>query len=107
MPRLRTLGHKLRPSGQPTKVTVREKQASPFYLSPEWKALMAEITRTRGRSCEDSEHDPALPRAGVRVYGDHIVEIIDGGAMLDPMNVLLRCAPCHGRKTARARAARR
>jgi 5-methylcytosine-specific restriction endonuclease McrA len=35
----------------------------------------------------------------MRVYGDHIIELQDGGALLDPSNVALRCAPCHGRKT--------
>jgi 5-methylcytosine-specific restriction protein A len=37
------------------------------------------------------------------VYGDHIIELQDGGALLDPANVMLRCAPCHGRKTAAER----
>lgn len=107
MVKLRTLGHKLRPPARTGSVTVRPKQAAAFYLSPEWKALMASIIRTRGRRCEDTKHDPKLQRQGVRVYGDHVIEIRDGGALLDPKNILLRCATCHGRKTAEARAARR
>jgi 5-methylcytosine-specific restriction protein A len=104
--KLRTIGHKLRPPARRGMVVVREKKADPFYLSPEWKALMRDIIRARGRRCEDPRHDPASPRDGVRLYGDHIIERNDGGAELDPANVLLRCGPCHGRKTAQARAAR-
>lgn len=75
-----------------------------FYSSPEWRALMSRILKERGRGCEDrSCSAPHAP--GVR-YGDHIREIRDGGAKLDPRNVMVMCATCHGRKTARARAAR-
>ena len=104
--KLRTLGHKLRPPAHRARVAIRDKRVDPFYASPEWKRLMAAIIQQRGRCCEDEDHDPATPRIGVRLYGDHVIEIADGGARLDPANVLLRCAPCHGRKTAMARAAR-
>lgn len=106
MAKLRTIGHKLRPSSRPALVTVREKKAEPFYLSPEWKALMRHLIKVRGRRCEDGEHDRTKPREGVRLYGDHVIEIKDGGAKLDPANVMLRCATCHGRKTALERAKR-
>jgi 5-methylcytosine-specific restriction protein A len=80
------------------------KAVDPFYTSPEWRALMAEIIAERGRRCED----PQCQRisAPTRVYGDHIVELRDGGAPLDKRNVLLRCGSCHTRKTAEARAIR-
>jgi hypothetical protein len=87
-------------------VTVAPKRADAFYLSPEWKALIRHLIKVRGRRCEDPEHEQAAPREGVRLYGDHIVEIVDGGVELDPDNIMLRCGPCHGRKTAQARAAR-
>lgn len=103
MAKLRTIGQKLRPSTRQTKVIVREKQASPFYLSSDWKALMRHLIKVRGRRCEDPGHDRAQPIEGVRIYGDHIVEIKDGGGLLDPCNIMLRCAKCHGRKTAAAR----
>jgi len=105
--KLRSIGQKLRPSTRTAAVVVRQKAANPFYLSKEWKALMAVIIEARGRRCEDPAHDRAMPRDGVRLYGDHIVELADGGAKLDPANIMLRCAPCHGRKTAAARSARR
>lgn len=81
-------------------------RVDPFYLAPEWRQLMDSIIATRGRRCEDPAHDPARPRTGIRVFGDHIHELKDGGAPLDRANVMLRCGSCHTRKTARARAAR-
>jgi 5-methylcytosine-specific restriction enzyme A len=105
MPKLRTVRARLQPSRR-SLVSVQAKKADPFYLSPEWRALMREIIRVRGRRCEDTDHDDGLPREGVKLYGDHVVEIFDGGPKLDPANIMLRCGPCHGRKTAMARAAR-
>jgi 5-methylcytosine-specific restriction protein A len=104
--KLRTIGQKLRPPARNAMISVRPKEAAPFYLSPEWKALMRQIIKVRGRRCEDQQHETKSPREGVRLYGDHIIEIVDGGAKLDPSNVMLRCGPCHGRKTAIARTAR-
>jgi len=100
--KLRTIGRKLRPSTHCGPVVVREKRADPFYLSKEWKALIAKLIRQRGRRCEDTEHDPSKPRDGVRIFGDHVQEIKDGGALLDPVNIMLRCSFCHARKTASA-----
>lgn len=80
-----------------------EKRAHPFYSTPEWRSLMRTIIVKRGRRCEDPQHDPHDPRENIRLYGDHIHELADGGAPLDPCNILLRCAPCHGRKTAEER----
>jgi hypothetical protein len=82
------------------------KVAAPFYSTPEWRQLLANIIRERGRRCEDPKHDPAQPRGGRQIYGDHVIELKDGGAALDPRNVMLRCASCHGRKTVAARAKR-
>jgi 5-methylcytosine-specific restriction protein A len=76
------------------------KVAELFYLSPEWRALMAAIVKVRGRRCEK------CGRTGCRVFGDHIEELKDGGAPLDPSNVMLRCGSCHTAKTARVRAER-
>ncbi len=104
--KLRTIGRKLKPSTRMGSITIREKKADPFYLSPEWRALMAKLIKQRGRRCEDSEHDRTKPREGVRIFGDHVQEIKDGGALLDPTNVMLRCGPCHARKTAEAARAR-
>jgi 5-methylcytosine-specific restriction protein A len=76
------------------------KRAEPFYTSPEWRELMARIIAERGRRCQQ------CGRIGCRIFGDHIVELKDGGAPLDPSNVMLRCGSCHTAKTARVRAER-
>lgn len=76
------------------------KVADPFYSSAPWLKLMAALKRERGERCED------CPRTGVRIFGDHIVELKDGGAPLDPRNVRLRCGSCHTRKTIAERAKR-
>ena len=52
---------------------------------------MAHLTKVRGRRCQDPEHDP-LSSTG-RIYGDHVVELRDGGEFLDPRNICLRCRP--------------
>lgn len=102
---MRTIHHKLQPSTR-AKLHAPTKKALPFYQSAEWKALMASIIQARGRRCEDPDHDRERPRDGIRVFGDHVIELKDGGAALDPSNILLRCGSCHTRKTAAARAAR-
>jgi len=76
------------------------KLAEPFYVSAPWKALMSAIRRERGDRCQD------CGRSGVRIFGDHIVELKDGGAKLDPRNIFLRCGSCHSKKTAVERAKR-
>jgi hypothetical protein len=104
--RLRTLRHKLAPASR-VKVRQPQKTADPFYTSAPWRALMDGIIKQRGRRCEDVEHDASKPRSGIRIFGDHIRELKDGGAALDPNNILLRCGACHTRKTAASRADRR
>lgn len=76
------------------------KTADPFYLRPEWRGLVDGLIAQRGRRCE------ACGRVNCRIFADHIVELKDGGAALDPTNLRLLCGACHGRKTAASRAAR-
>jgi len=76
------------------------KRADAFYVSKEWRALMGTILKQRGRVCEH------CGRSGCRIFGDHIVELKDGGAKLVPSNVQLLCGSCHTAKTARAKAQR-
>jgi hypothetical protein len=81
------------------------KRADSFYLSKEWKDFRNQLIKERGWRCEDPKCD--TPRGPWKqIYGDHIIEIADGGAKLDRRNVLLRCGVCHGQKTRDERAKR-
>lgn len=86
----------------PALVKPMPKVAERFYTSKEWRGLMARLKRQRGAWCERC----GAGGKGVRIIGDHVVERKDGGAELDPANVMLLCLPCHNRKTAEAKARR-
>ena len=103
-PRLRMAPSRVPIVGSRVKPPPKRKASA--YYDPAWVALRARIVAQRGSVCQDPEHDAARPRYG-RVIADHVIELQDGGALLDPRNVLLRCDQCHGRKTATARARRR
>ncbi|HEY0182339.1 MAG TPA: HNH endonuclease signature motif containing protein [Rhodopila sp.] len=82
------------------------KVADPFYLSLAWRSLMSRLIAERGRRCADCGRTHNLDGSSVRIFGDHVRELRDGGAPLDPTNVRLLCGSCHSLKTAKARAAR-
>ena len=103
--KLRTIGHKLKPSER-VKIRQPEKRVDSFYHSQEWRALIDGIIRQRGRQCQDAQHDSSKPRTGRRIFGDHIIELKDGGKPFDPANILLRCGSCHTKKTLIQRAER-
>ena len=69
------------------------KLTDPFYGTTEWKSLVAKLIAERGRRCE------RCGATGGMIYADHIVEIKDGGARLDPANIQLLDSRCHGQKT--------
>ncbi len=87
-----------------------KKTAAAFYRSPEWRRFVDWLVSVRfgdraRAHCEDKACKQPH-RRGISVYGDHIHELADGGARLDPRNVLFRCGSCHTRKTNEARAER-
>jgi 5-methylcytosine-specific restriction enzyme A len=102
---LKTLSPKIT-TADTIKAKIPEKKAEAFYLSREWRALVAEIKRERGIRCEaccmtlDADGNP------VRLTADHIIERKDGGADLDKRNIQLLCPTCNARKTAAERAKR-
>jgi 5-methylcytosine-specific restriction enzyme A len=96
-PRLTTLRPRVSMASQ--RLQPRPKTAAPVYSSPEWRGLISNIIRQRGRRCEDPACRSPNHGAGGKVYGDHIIELKDGGALLDPSNIRILCSPCHGRKT--------
>ena len=99
--RLRTLSLGLRMLD----VSVAKVQRSndDFYQSTQWRAFTRQIVAERGRVCEDCQRSVPVPE---RIHSDHVDEIHDGGARLDPMNIRLRCTPCHTRKTIATRTVR-
>lgn len=107
--RLQVKGQKLRPS-QRAKVALPAKVADPFYLSMEWRTLVERLKIERFGSAKNArcqDHQCRSPeRRGIRVFGDHVRELKDDGAKLDPHNVLFRCGSCHTRVTAERRATR-
>lgn len=76
------------------------KMADQFYLSSEWRSLVATIIKQRGRKCQRCGETHDEDGRSIRVIGDHIVERKDGGSDLDPGNIQLICWPCHNAKTA-------
>jgi 5-methylcytosine-specific restriction endonuclease McrA len=73
------------------------KAYQPVYYSRAWRRLVALLKLERGEYCQ------ACGKYATYLEADHIVELKDGGAPLDPANVRLLCRPCHARKTNRAR----
>ena len=76
--------------------------AHDFYDSTAWRKLRAMYRRAHPL-CEQCLREGRTTPANVV---DHIVEIEDGGALLDPENLQALCYACHNRKTARERAGR-
>lgn len=97
--KIRTLGPRIR-TLDARRVRPAPKRADPIYLTPEWRELVESIIAERGRRCED------CGRTDCRIYGDHVVELRDGGAPFDRRNVRLRCGSCHTTKTLAERARR-
>jgi hypothetical protein len=61
---------------------------------------VAQLKLERGEYCQ------ACGKPATYLEADHIVELKDGGAALDPANVRLFCRPCHAKKTNQARGER-
>jgi 5-methylcytosine-specific restriction endonuclease McrA len=99
MPKLGTLKPRL-PVLDSRTARPAPKVADRFYSTTAWTELRASLIRQRGAYCED------CGRAASRLFADHVIELKDGGAALDPSNVRLSCGSCHGLKTARVRAER-
>lgn len=97
MGRLKMLPNRL--SALPDRVKPLPKSADPFYQSAPWRGLVKDIKAQRGSWCERCGSTKGL-------IADHVIELKDGGAALDPSNVELLCARHHGAKTQAARLAR-
>jgi hypothetical protein len=103
--RLVTLSSRVQPLRQPL-LAPKPKQRDPFYGSAEWKKLIASIVEERGRRCQQCGRTHDADGQPIRVFGDHELELKDGGAALDRSNIKLLCGSCHTAKTIAARAER-
>ena len=95
MGRLRQLGQRLKPL-HTARAAFPPKTSDSFYQSPEWREFSTAVKQERGNCCEEQD----CGYRGPRLIADHIIEVKDGGALLDRRNILLRCMPCHNTKTA-------
>lgn len=71
----------------------------------DWNKLRARLIAKRGRVCQYPQHKGPSRQIPLdrRVIADHIVELSDGGSVLDDNNVMLMCDSCHQIKTGIAR----
>lgn len=99
MPRLSMLGSRVgrvdTRAAKPPPKTV-----DPIYNDPRWRDLLARLIKERGKRCQK------CGRTGTRIFGDHVIELKDGGEPFADDNVELLCGSCHTRKTNAVRAAR-
>src|SRR5260370_10043286 len=77
----------------------RVKQTEPFYKTKQWEDCIERIKHKRGKRCEKCGRNGVM----TRLYGDHIVEIRDGGELFDESNIQLLCGSCHTKKTLQVR----
>ena len=107
MTRLRTLGPLVRTIDTST-TRLPPKQADPHYLTPEHRAWREQVLARAGGRCEAIDHGHRCNKAQPehRMFADHIVEVRDGGRLLDLNNGQCLCFSHHERKSAAARARR-
>jgi hypothetical protein len=70
---------------------IPEKTADPWYLTPEHRAWREQVIARAGGVCQRS----GCGRKEQRMFANHIVEIKDGGARLDPANGECLCGRHH------------
>jgi hypothetical protein len=114
MPKLRTLGPLVRSAdtrtARPPLKPPPPKWKNPIYDSPEFRAWRAKVVARAGAQCEAmDDYGNRCPKAQPhhRMYADHIIELKDGGALLDLNNGQCLCSSHHELKSAVVRAQRR
>lgn len=101
MARLRSIGPRLATIDTGV-ARVPPKTVDPHYQSAGHLAWRAEVIRRAGGQCQGD----GCGRTGIRLFADHIHELRDGGAALDPANGRALCGSCHTAKTIAERARR-
>jgi 5-methylcytosine-specific restriction endonuclease McrA len=64
---------------------------NPHYADAAWRAVRQRILRRDGYVCQ-IKGDKCRGRA---THVDHVVNVLDGGARLDPANLRAACASCN------------
>jgi 5-methylcytosine-specific restriction enzyme A len=108
MPKLRSLAPLVRALDTRT-TRLPPKQKDPFYNSPEfahWRAMVLARAGYRCEAIDQHGHRCTKIRPEHRLYADHIVEIKDGGSLLDINNGQALCSSHHESKTVAARTQR-
>jgi 5-methylcytosine-specific restriction enzyme A len=104
MTKLRRLGPVVRTIDTRT-IRRPQKQKDAIYNTPQFRAWRAQVVaRAHGR-CEAEDDGQRCDKAqpAHRMYADHVVELKDGGSLLDLNNGQCLCAVHHERKTFLAR----
>ena len=80
---------------------VAARHHNPAYDDPRWRRLrdrkIRAHKRTNGYLCPGYDTPPHLTD---RLSGDHVVPLVEGGAMFDEGNVQVLCVGCNARKDA-------
>jgi 5-methylcytosine-specific restriction protein A len=109
VPKLHTLRPLLRTTNTSTTPLVPRVKADE-YTTPEFRAWRAQVLARAGWQCEAIDQHGCRcsnARPEHRIIADHIVELKDGGSLLDLNNGQALCKSHHERKTFAARARRR
>jgi 5-methylcytosine-specific restriction enzyme A len=107
MPKLRSLPSLLRSVDTRT-VRPPPKVKDPIYNTPAFRAWRAKVVARAGGRCEamDDGHRCMKAQPEHRLYADHIVELRDGGSLLDLNNGQCLCYQHHTIKTIAVRTKR-
>jgi 5-methylcytosine-specific restriction enzyme A len=108
MPKLRSLAPRVRTLDTRT-TRLPPKVKDEVYTTSQFRAWRSQVVARAAGRCEWIDHhghrcSKAIPEH--RMYSDHIVELKDGGSLLDINNGQLLCASHHELKTVAARVRR-
>ena len=107
MPKLRSLSPLVRTLDTRT-TRLPPRQIDPVYSTPEFQRWRAHVVARAGGQCEaiDNGYRCSKAKPQHRMYADHIIELRDGGSLLDINNGQCLCASHHQIKTVAARTRR-
>jgi hypothetical protein len=79
------------------------KQKDPVYTTPEFRAWRKAVVDRAGGRCEGRDQYGLRCTREHWLSAHHVVEIRDGGALLDLNNGMCLCRSCHEKQTIAAR----